>query len=146
MEPRANILLVHDDLSVRQALGEALALEEYQVAFAATSNEAQRRLREQGPNEINAVLLDLSLGHEYGWAVFNSLTKLKPMLPVITLSATRDHEIPLAARRQCVAIMAKPLDVARLVEILHSLTIPRRQPVPAQDANASAAVREHSNG
>ena len=136
MGRQASILLVDDDLNVRQALGEALAVENYQVALAASGDEAVRRLREKGGTEFDAVLLDLRLGPGNGWQVFDHLTTLHPCLPVIIITAAREQEALIGAR-QCVAVMEKPLDLPRLFDTLRSVTA-RREPYSQQRIGSSS--------
>jgi DNA-binding NtrC family response regulator len=121
MARQANILLIDDDLSVRQALGEALTVENYQVALAANGPEADQHLRQRGERRIDAVLLDLSLGPECGWNVFDRLMSQHPQLPVIVMTASRGQ--PTASRVQnCVALMEKPLDLPLLFATLRQVT------------------------
>ena len=42
MTKQTNILLIDEDLMVRQALGQALAMENYHVVYAANGHEALR--------------------------------------------------------------------------------------------------------
>ena len=126
MGRHANILLVDDDLSVRQALGEALAVENYHVALAATGPEAVRHLEERGEHEIDAVLLDLRLGPEDGWNLFSRLTRMQPGLPVIIMTGTRGEQVPVSAT-DCVALLEKPLDLRQLFETLRDVTAERER-------------------
>src|SRR2546427_11598926 len=63
MTKQTSILLIEDDLMVRQALGQALAVENYHVVPAANRHEA---LREVGQRQIDIVLLDLNPRGENG--------------------------------------------------------------------------------
>jgi DNA-binding NtrC family response regulator len=121
MPRQFNILLVDDDLHVRQALGEALSEENYQVALAADGPEAVRQLQQTGERGIDAVLLDLRLGLENGWTLLSHFNRLRPGLPVIVMTGTRGEQVPLCAR-ECAALMEKPLDLHRLFETLRIVT------------------------
>jgi DNA-binding response OmpR family regulator len=75
MTTQMNVLIIDDDSTVRQSLGQALAIENYRVVSAANSREAMRTFCE---NKIDIVLLDLNLGLESGWDIFRHLTAIKP--------------------------------------------------------------------
>jgi DNA-binding NtrC family response regulator len=142
MERQRCILLVDGDLNIRQALGEALTEENYQVALAANGAEAVRHLHP--PQQIDAVLLDLRLGPENGWMVLSHLLRMKPGLPVIVMTGARGEVVPLVVNA-AVTVVEKPLDLRRLFETLRLVTA-ERDPVqrrtgfsPAETPNRSAA-------
>jgi len=56
---RANVLLVDDDVTVRQSLERVLTLENFRVVPVSNGHDA---LREFGQKHIDIVLLDLNLG------------------------------------------------------------------------------------
>jgi DNA-binding NtrC family response regulator len=125
MDGYAQVLLIDDDTQVREALGEALAAEDYRVALAASGSEALCRLQE--PGRVDAVLLDLMLGEENGWTLFERLTSLAPSLPVILITAARGQRPP---DRSGVALMEKPLNLSLLFEILREFTAPAERCAP----------------
>src|SRR5438046_9105660 len=75
---KKNVLVIDDDSKVRQSLGRALTTENYGVVSAANGREAMRHFDE---NRIDVVLLDLNLGPESGWDIFENLAALQPMHP-----------------------------------------------------------------
>ena len=96
MARQTNILLIDDDVAVRQAVGHALTVENYCVVPAANQQEA---LREFGNRQIDIVLLDLNPQNEDGFETVRSLTDLQPQLPVVAMTARAEqHEPALAAR------------------------------------------------
>jgi CheY-like chemotaxis protein len=135
MGHNSSILLVDDDSQVRQALGELLAAEDYEVALAASGDEAISRLR--GTRRIDAVLLDLGLGLENGWDVLRRLTSIDPFLPVVILTSRRDQEVPEFAQGR-VALMSKPLDLPSLCRTLRDLTA-RREPTIQHSISSEAS-------
>src|SRR5262245_28817505 len=114
---KTNILLVDDDCSVREALGQALCNERFHVVSAANGPEA---LRKFGENQIDIALLDLNLGEESGWDTFHRLSGLQPLLPIIVMSA-RSDSFANASASAAAAVMEKPLDMPLLFEKLQSL-------------------------
>jgi DNA-binding NtrC family response regulator len=119
MGRQPSILLVDDDSQVREALGEALVDENYDVTLAANSQEAVHQLQET--KRIDAVVLDLSIGTEGGWTLLSHLTTIQPALPVILMTGGRGEALPGSVRK-CVALMEKPLDIRRLFATLRSVT------------------------
>jgi CheY-like chemotaxis protein len=109
----ARILVVEDELDIRQAMAEALSDEGYQVASARDGAEALSKLRAFHPD---VVLLDLMMPHMNGWE-FRSAQKSDPefsSIPVIVLSALgRDVGI------DAVEFVPKPFDLDALLSAVH---------------------------
>src|SRR5213080_646508 len=123
-----SILLIEDDLMVRQALGQALAVENYHVVPAANRHEA---LREVGQRQIDIVLLDLNPRGENGWETFQHLTALQPNLPVVAMTA-RPEQANSKTQRVDV-LLEKPIDLEVLIRTLNKLS--------SQTSRASAALQ-----
>ncbi len=117
MARATKVLLVDDDSTVRQALHQALVLEDFAVVPAQDGAEALRVFAE---NAIDVVLLDLDLGPESGWDTFDRLKGLRPHLPVVVMTARPEHHAALAGSTTAV-VMEKPLDVPLLVRMLNTL-------------------------
>jgi two-component system, NtrC family, response regulator GlrR len=113
MARKANILLVDDDRSVRESLGQALQGENFQVVSASSGPEALSKIEH---NHIDVALLDLNLGQESGWDTFQRLNGL----PVIVMSA-RPECFAHASAPEAAALMEKPLDMAVLFKTLQDL-------------------------
>ena len=120
MQPNGqkNILLIDDDLKVREALEQALTTENYQVVLAANRHEA---LHEVGQQPIDIVLLDLNPRAENGWETLQRLTALQPHLPVVAMTARPEHE-PNSRTHAVDALLEKPLSLSVLLQVLSELT------------------------
>src|SRR6266404_3457567 len=81
---RSRILVVDDDLSVRQMLTRVLAGEGYLVSSAADGEEA---VELAATEPIDLVLLDLNLPGKSGWDTLEQLTAQDPLLPAIIVTA-----------------------------------------------------------
>jgi len=112
-------LLIEDDRSVREALGGVLRLEQFNVIFAASAEEA---LREFLRNRIDAVLLDLNLGQTDGWETFEALVELVPSLPILVMSGETERLHSHTSSHTAAALMAKPIDISFLVGKLRDIT------------------------
>jgi DNA-binding response OmpR family regulator len=134
---KTNILLVDDDSSVREALGQALCNERFHVVSAANGPEA---LRKFGENQIDIALLDLNLGAESGWDTFHRLSGLQPLLPIIVMSA-RSDSFANASASAAAAVMEKPLDMSLLFEKLQALCSQTAKEWRTGDRTKEAAPR-----
>ena len=117
MARKKHVLLVDDDVTVRQSLHQALMLENFNVRQAANGQEALREFHE---HRIDVVLLDINLGEESGWETFHQLRQIQPHLPVIMMTGNPAHAVP-PPRHTVEALMEKPLDLIILFKRLNEL-------------------------
>jgi DNA-binding response OmpR family regulator len=110
------ILLVDEDVSVREALGQALAFDEFQVVPVANRQQA---LDEFQCHHIDLLLLDLNPASEDAWETIACFTALRPSLPVIALTARPEQHEQVSTRQ--VRVLPKPLDLPFLVRTLKDL-------------------------
>ena len=115
MSARKNILLVDDDNAVREALGNALEMENFHVLSASNGEEAMREFLN---NDIDIALLDLNLGGECGWDIVRQLTEIRPLLSTIVISAEPGRFSNQSAP-QVDALMEKPLNLPVLFKTLN---------------------------
>jgi two-component system response regulator MprA len=111
------ILVADDDASVRETLGRVLELERYDVVLAGTGREAIAKLRSAVPD---LVLLDLNMPDQNGWQAFAAMSSAAPGVPVFIITAV-PHQARRAAQLGAAALMEKPLDLPRLLEIVGDL-------------------------
>ncbi len=130
---KVTILLVEDDLNVRQALTQALTVENFSVVAAANSDEALSGL---AANSIDVLLIDHDLGSESGINTFAQLRKIQPNLPVILMSARSGRNTAFFAKGVN-AVVEKPLlDLPLLFRALSELATEPRASV-AETAHVS---------
>ena len=115
MSARKNILLVDDDIAVREALGNALETENFHVVRASNGEEAMRKFLN---NDIDIALLDLNLGDECGWDVVRQLKEIRPLLSTIVISA-EPGRLSNQSAPQVDALMEKPLNLPVLFNTLN---------------------------
>jgi CheY-like chemotaxis protein len=113
----AKVLLVDDDVAVRQSLGHVLQSEGYQVLPAASGQEAIEVL---GRSEVALVLLDINMPGLNGWDAFDQMMRINPFLPVIVITA-RPNQQQAAAEAGATALMEKPLALQVLLELMNRL-------------------------
>ena len=119
-ERERSILIVEDDLDVRDALTQVLEFEGYSVVGATNGQEAIDRLREG--NLPSLILLDLMMPVMDGLQ-FRAAQMSDPSIadiPVIVISA--DGKVDQkAAALGVAAYMKKPLDVDSLLDLIARL-------------------------
>ena len=108
------VLLIDDDFAVCEALKRVLTSEDFQVL---TTNGSQEALLICEKDEIDVVLLDLNLGNEDGWKLFELLKELRPDLPIIVISAHADRLTDSHSHRAS-GVLEKPFDVSTLLALL----------------------------
>jgi CheY-like chemotaxis protein len=117
------ILLVEDNLLIRELVREILEIARYHVIEAVDGNDALRKIEETTPNLI---LLDIQMPGLDGFGVLRRLRQDARFsrLPVIALTAyamQSDQEKILGAGFDC--YMTKPIDRASLLENIHTLLV-----------------------
>ncbi|HTC95930.1 MAG TPA: response regulator [Terriglobales bacterium] len=117
------ILLVEDNLMIRELVREILEIAGYEVVEACDGNEALRMTAETLPS---LVLLDIQLPGLDGFTVLHHLRRDTRFnkIPVIALTAYAlhsDRQRILEAGFDC--YMTKPINRASLLENIHSLLV-----------------------
>ncbi|HWT85739.1 MAG TPA: response regulator [Myxococcales bacterium] len=110
---RRDVLIVDDDPDIRDAVGECLRYEGYDVHSAADGRDALDRL-EYGLRPA-VILLDLMMPVLNGFDVLEAL-KSRPewkSIPVVIVSANRGYEAEDLSG--AVSILRKPVNVDRLL-------------------------------
>lgn len=118
------VLIADDDVAVRTMLGRFLESEGFNVVFASNGRQA---ISEFLIMPYDLLLLDLMMPGADGWEVFNALSKLHPMMPIIIMTAL-PHQQEHAERAGVDALLEKPLDLQFLLETIHDV-LARHKPV-----------------
>ncbi len=87
----ANILVVDDESSIRRALRVTLGNLGFDVAEAATGEQALALLRATTPAHYDAVLLDMNMPGMGGMTACREIRRLSPRLPILMLTI-RDNQ------------------------------------------------------
>ena len=115
---KPRILHVEDDPDI-QSIVSAIVQDDAVFEFSATLNDARARLREQ---RFDLVLLDLALGQESGWNLFEDIDVLDPRPPVIVFSAS-DVGLQGGKRVEAVLVKSNTSNVELLNTIQRALRI-----------------------
>ncbi len=104
--PSTTVLIVDDDLDIRQALSDFLEHEGYHVQVAGTGAEAIAQVKQ---HHFGAVVLDIGLPDLDGLSVLKVIQEVDPKLPVIILTAFTTKEKTIGALGQgAFAYLTKP--------------------------------------
>jgi DNA-binding response OmpR family regulator len=108
---------------VRQALGQALTVENYSVVSAQNQREALIEFNSQPLDQpIDVVLLDLNPRNESAWETVDRLTALQPDLLVVGMTGRLEEHCSIPAAPVFDALMEKPINLLLLLRTLDELT------------------------
>ncbi len=110
------ILIADDDATQRQMLGTLIRRRlGHEVQEAGDGEEALRLIQEDAQQEIELVLLDLSMPTMDGFEVLDQISKNYPDLPVIILTGSRDSaSASKAIRMGALDFISKPAQADRI--------------------------------
>jgi two-component system, cell cycle sensor histidine kinase and response regulator CckA len=121
---RGTVLLVEDEAPVRNVGRKLLERLGFQVLIAEDGREALRVYQERS-QDIQLVLLDLTMPNLSGEATFRELHRLNPRLPVVIASGFSEADIRSRFSGQAVAgVVPKPYTKEQLVQRLHAVLGP----------------------
>ena len=111
----SRILLVEDDLDIRDSIREVLELEDYDVVVAVDGRDALARLRDMEPPSL--ILLDLLMPGMSGIEFLAEIRKHADFnaVPVVLVSAW--HEASDELKDQVQGFISKPIHVDALIQI-----------------------------
>jgi CheY-like chemotaxis protein len=119
MVQQGAVLLVEDDIDIREVVAEVLTSEGYEVTTAANGREALHYLHAVGRHPC-LVLLDLMMPMMSGQELMEVLREEDRLLvlPVVILSAT-PHDVPGARR-----VVRKPVSRELLLQLVAAFCSP----------------------
>lgn len=113
-----SILIIDDDVNIRESLRIALGFELYEIFLAANGQEGLNLLQKFTPSII---LLDLMMPVVSGWQLSEVLAqnKILSRIPLIVLSAFT-HNV---SRIKADAFIGKPFDLLHLLKVIKNLIL-----------------------
>lgn len=122
MQPLQTLLVVDDDLDIRDALQDVFELEGYAVLLAADGLEALAHLR-QVESPPHLILLDLMMPRMDGFAFREALRHDANLSDIPVLVASADLDVKGAAEGLDVAgWLRKPIDLSELLSAVKRLS------------------------
>ena len=118
MDAGHHILVVEDDIDLREVLAVVLEGEGYPVIEAAHGRDALEKLRAQ--ESVCLILLDLFMPTMNGWAFRKEQLKDPAIaqIPVVVVSADATAARQAGADLGVAATMTKPIDFDRLLNVV----------------------------
>ncbi|WP_027857286.1 sigma 54-interacting transcriptional regulator [Marinobacterium jannaschii] len=114
---QGHILLVDDDPSLLKLLSIRLEASGYQVTCAESARVALTQL----DDSVDMILTDLRMEGMDGMALFSTVQKLRPELPVVIITAHGSIPEAVTATQQGVfGFLTKPIDREQLLETIDS--------------------------
>jgi DNA-binding response OmpR family regulator len=117
------ILVVDDDVSVRESLRKVLKDDGYEVRLASDGLEALAKFEAE---PVDLLVLDIGLPLKNGWDTFERITNQDPVLPIIIITGQAD-QYDMAVAAGVGALMEKPLDAPRLLQTIQELLAEPRE-------------------
>ena len=118
------VLVVDDDAPIREMLAFALEMEGYRVLVA---NDGREALTLLDAERVDLVTLDVMMPGMSGWDVADTM-RANPRtrnLPRIMISGMAvDQLMRACATRQAAAIISKPFDLDKVIELIGTLVPP----------------------
>jgi two-component system, NtrC family, nitrogen regulation response regulator NtrX len=119
------VLIVEDEVGVREILHEVLSIYSYRVNTAATVQEAEKVLQSLGVAETNLVIADINLtsvpNAQEGYALYQRWRALYPALHFILISGDLTNQELPDVRSGAVRFLAKPFSIDALLEVVHEV-------------------------
>lgn len=120
------VLVVDDEESIRNALRKYLVQQGYEVALAASGDEALAVLQRQ---KVTGILLDVNMPGTNGIDLVPRIMELEPTVAILMLTAVNDAtSAALCMQRGALDYLIKPIDlshlgraIARALERRHTL-------------------------
>ena len=126
-----NVLIIDDDLGIRDTLGMAIQTLGHTVGTAVNRAAAEKKLRSEN---FEAAFLDLRLGAESGLDLLPDLLRLSPRLAVIVITAYSSIETAVTAiQRGAFDYLAKPFKPLQIDQILERVAKARQMEARLSD-------------
>jgi CheY-like chemotaxis protein len=115
------ILVVDDNLEIRNVLQDFLCKKGYKVNTASSGMDALMSVKTENPQ---VALLDMRMPGMDGLMVLNQIKRLNPAIKVIMLTSVQDeHIMEEAAKEGACDYLLKPCDLQKLDAIITSLFV-----------------------
>ena len=127
MATEGAVLVVDDDAGMVETLADILVERRYRVGTAESGASAVEMLRS---DRYDVVLMDIQMPGLNGVDALKAMRALVPDLTAIMMTAFTRHELVEEARQVTLAVLAKPLDIDRVLRLIEG-AIRRTPPRPA---------------
>ncbi len=124
------LLVIDDEIGIQRTIAEVLRSDSLEVHTAGNSPDGIRLLQEEQPS---VVLLDIRLGKESGWDVFERLKRIDPKLIIVFMTGYGSTDTAIESMKLgAFEYLVKPLDIDQLHQVVEqALKIGRLMRKPA---------------
>jgi len=140
MEPRASILVVDDEVNIKNALAKILERKGYQVATSSSGSEALELLKTQ---DVQVAITDLKMAGLDGMALLKAIKASRPEVEVILITAYGTVESAVEAMKSgAYDYLTKPIDTARLLILVEKALEKQRMGMENLHLRQQLQIRE----
>ena len=118
--PERPVLIVDDDLDIRETLSDVLMDRGFEIITAANGLEALKLLRST-PLSPSVILLDLMMPVMDGYGFLEEYNKDPALTAIPVAIITAGHNVDRGRLGNDAPIVSKPIDVPKLLRILQRL-------------------------
>ncbi len=138
----ANVLVIDDEVGIRELFSEILSDEGYSVTLAANSAEARRAVKICNPD---AILLDIWMPDTDGISLLKEWASQGPLpCPIVMMSGHANIDMAVEATKfGAFTFLEKPTSIKTLIDTLHS-ALAARQTSALLGSNQYAAPAKKS--
>jgi two-component system response regulator FlrC len=137
---QGSVLVVEDDLTLREALCDTLKLAGYPVLAAEDGRDAMKVMDQQ---QIGVVVSDVQMEHMNGFDLLKQLKSRQPDLPVVLMTAYGTIQKAVSAMREGASdYLVKPFDAGVLIEMVERLLVMAPQGTDDELVAEDAHTRE----
>ena len=124
-EIKANVLVIDDDESIRNVVGDILKYLGHSVSVAATGEEGVKLFKE---NDFDIVITDLGMPGISGWEVTRICKSLKFYIPVIMISGWGNQiDEEMIKQSKLDGILTKPFEMKKIKNAIQKALINKLQ-------------------
>ena len=136
-----NLVLVEDDLSLREAIQDSLELAGFSVQTAANGEQAMALVQQR--NDIHMMVSDVNMPVMDGYQLLSKMRAEYPHIPVLLMTAfgTINQSVK-AIQEGAVDYLVKPFEPQLLTELVCRFTAGRCQAAPNEPVASAPASRE----
>ncbi len=124
------LLVIDDEPGIRRSIAEVLKSDVLEVLVAGSADQGIEMLIQEKPL---VVLLDIRLGKESGWTVYEQLKKVDPQVIIIFITGHGNVDTAIESMKLgAFDYLVKPLDLDQLFQVVEqALKIGRLMRIPA---------------
>lgn len=119
MSSRASILIVDDDMGMRETLSDIMEDKGYRTVIALDGYEAIQRVKESA---FDVILMDIKMPGMDGVETFKEIKKIRPRTAVVMMTAyALEDLISEALQEGAYGVLYKPFDMEKIMDLIEGV-------------------------